>query len=172
MPSIVQELSGHRDLGGLRMVVVECPAQATVLREGPAQDPGPGAAWLAYLCPGHAADLVGWPGAADHPDTGTMPCGTVLDYRSGEQQLQSHADLWLTRLTGVDPAAHDGWADVLDQADRILLARVDEAAAAGEDSPLQNMLAFMDVAQRAAARGDLRVAATSLAYCETFAQRL
>ncbi|MEU6213071.1 hypothetical protein ABZ891_24645 [Streptomyces sp. NPDC047023] len=54
-----------------------------------------------------------------------------------------------------------GWADVLDQADRVLLARVDEAAAAGEDSPLQNMLALMDVAQRAAARGDLRVAATS-----------
>ncbi|MEU8776568.1 hypothetical protein [Streptomyces sp. NPDC048606] len=33
------------------------------------------------------------PGATNHPDTGTMPCGTVLDYRSGEQQLQSHADL-------------------------------------------------------------------------------
>ncbi|MGW1520821.1 hypothetical protein [Streptomyces sp. NPDC002287] len=172
MPSIVQELSGHRDLGGLRMVVVECRAQATVLREGPAQDPEPGAAWLAYLCPAHSVDLDGWPGAADHPDTGTMSCGTVLDYRSGEQQLQSHADLWLTSLTGVDPAAHDGWADVLDRADRVLLARVDEAAAAGEDSPLQNMLAFMDVAQRAAARGDLRVAATSLAYCETFAQSL
>ncbi|MET8755227.1 hypothetical protein ABZW32_34780 [Streptomyces sp. NPDC004667] len=87
------------------------------------------AAWLAYLCPGHAVDLNGWPGAAEHPDTGTMPCGTVLDYRSSEQQLQSHADLWLTPLTGVDPAAHDGWADVLDQADRTLLARVDTGAA-------------------------------------------
>ncbi|MER7827016.1 hypothetical protein ABTX85_31155 [Streptomyces sp. NPDC096097] len=173
MPSIVQELSGHRDLGGLRMVVVECPFTATVLREGPAQDSGPGAAWLAYLCPAHTVDLDGWPGPAEHPDTGTMPCGTVLDYRSGEQQLQSHADLWLTPLTGVDPAAYGGaWADVLDQADRVLLARVGESAAAGEDSPLQNMLALMDVAQRAAARGNLRVAATSLAYCETFAQGL
>ncbi|AKL71228.1 conserved hypothetical protein [Streptomyces sp. Mg1] len=102
---------------------MECQAQATVLREGPAQDPGPGAAWLAYLCPVHAADLGGWPGAADHPDTGTMSCGTVLDYRSGEQQLQSRADLWLTSLTGVDSAAQDGWAHVLDQADRVLLAR-------------------------------------------------
>ncbi|MFE5523476.1 hypothetical protein ACFQ9Q_38015 [Streptomyces virginiae] len=172
MPSIVQELSGHRDLGGLRKVV-ECPAQATVLREGPAQDSGPGAAWLAYLCSVHAVDLDGWPGPAEHPDTGTMPCGTVLDYRSGEQQLQSHADLWLTPLTGVDPAAHEGaWADVLDQADRVLLARVDEAAAAGEDSPLQNILVLMDVARRAADRGNLRVAATSLTYCEIFAQSL
>ncbi|MFI9311459.1 hypothetical protein [Streptomyces triculaminicus] len=172
MPSIVQELSGHRDLGGLRRVV-ECPAKATVLREGPAQDSGPGAAWLAYLCPVHAVGLDGWPGAANHPDPGAMPCGTVLDYRSSEQQLQSHADLWLTPLTGVDPAAYGGaWADVLDQADRVLLARVEEAAAAGEDSPLQNMLAVMDVARRAAARGDLGVTAASLGYCETLAQRL
>ncbi|MFI5867225.1 hypothetical protein [Streptomyces sp. NPDC051546] len=172
MPSIVQELSGHRDLGGLRRVV-KCPATATVLREGPAQDSGPGAAWLAYLCPAHTVGLDSWPGAADHPDDGTMSCGTVLDYRSLEQQLQSHADLWLTPLTGVDPAAHDGtWADVLDQADSVLLARADEAAAAGEDSPLQNMLALMDVARRAATNGDLGIAATSLAYCETLAQSL
>ncbi|MBK3603299.1 MULTISPECIES: hypothetical protein [unclassified Streptomyces] len=172
MPSIVQELSGHRDLGGLR-TVVECPFKATVLREGPAQDSGPGAAWLAYLCPVHTVDLDGWPGAADHPDNGTMPCGTVLDYRSDEQRLQSHADLWLTPLTGVDPTAYGGvWSDFLDQADRLLLARVDEAAAAGEDSPLQNMLAMMAVARRTAAQGDLGVAATSLAYCETLASYL
>ncbi|MEU3413787.1 MULTISPECIES: hypothetical protein [unclassified Streptomyces] len=35
-----------------------------------------------------------------------MPCGTVLDYRSGEQQLRSHAELWLSPLTGVDPVAY------------------------------------------------------------------
>ncbi|MCP3771609.1 hypothetical protein [Streptomyces sp. MAR25Y5] len=92
----------------------ERPFKATALREGPAQHSGTGAAWLAFLCPVHIVDLDGWPGAADH---GTMPCGTVLDYRS-------HADLWLTRLTGVDPAANGGaWSDVLDQADRVLLAR-------------------------------------------------
>ena len=172
MPSIVQELSGHRELGGLR-TVVECPFKATVLREGPAQDAGTGAAWLAFLCPVHTVDLSGWPGAADHPDTGTMPCGTVLDYRSPEGRLQSHADLWLTPLTGVDPAAYGGtWSDVLDQADRVLLARVEEAEAAGEDSPLQNMLAMMDVARRSAAEGDLKVAATALGYCETLARSL
>ncbi|MFD6822772.1 hypothetical protein ACFWC5_20715 [Streptomyces sp. NPDC060085] len=59
---------------------------------------------------------VAW-SAGEHPDNGTMPCGTVLDYRSVEQRLQSHADLWLTPLTGVDPAACGGaWADFLDQA--------------------------------------------------------
>lgn len=149
------------------------PFEATVLREGPAQDSGPGAAWLAYLCPAHTVDLDGWPGTADHADNGTMPCGTVLDYRSGEQRLQSHADLWLTPLTGVDPKAYGGvWFDVLDQADRVLLARVKEAEAAGEDSPLQNMLAVMDVARRSAATGDLGVAATALGYCETLASHL
>ncbi|MFJ3883204.1 hypothetical protein ACIPW5_37885 [Streptomyces sp. NPDC090077] len=120
----------------------------------------------------HTVGLDGWPDAADQPDPGAMSCGTVLDYRSAEQRLQSHADLWLTSLTGVDPAAHDGWAAVLDEVDRVMLAGVGEAAAAGEDSALQNMLVFMDVGRRAAARGDLRVAATSLAYCETFAQGL
>jgi hypothetical protein len=95
------------------------------------------------------------------------------DYRSPEGRLQSHADLWLTPLTGVDPAAYGGrWADFLDQADRVLLARVEEAAAAGEDSPLQNMLASMAVARRTAAQGDLGVAATSLGYCETLALSL
>ncbi|MFD4144558.1 hypothetical protein [Streptomyces sp. NPDC058572] len=170
MPYVVQELSAHRDLAGFR-TLVDCSFKATVLREGPAQDSGPGAAWLAYLCPVHSVDLDGWPGTADHADNGSMPCGTVLDYRSPEERLQSHADLWLTPLTGVDPQAYGGaWADVLDQAGRVLLARVE--AAAGEDSPLQNMLAMMDVARRAAARGDLGVAAASLGYCETLAQGL
>ncbi|GAA2500349.1 hypothetical protein GCM10010406_41050 [Streptomyces thermolineatus] len=92
MPSIVQELSGRRELGGLR-TVVECPFKATVLREGLAQGSGTGATWLAFLCPVNTVDPDGWPSAADHPDTGTMPCGTVLDYRLPEERLQSHADL-------------------------------------------------------------------------------
>ncbi|WP_240512460.1 hypothetical protein [Streptomyces griseoruber] len=102
-----------------------------------------------------------------------MPCGTVLDFRSGEQLLQSHADLWLTSLTGVDPAAYGGvWSEVLEQADRVLVARVEEASAAGEESLLESMLVMTDVARKAAARGDLGVATTSLAYCETLASRL
>ncbi|MEU7428728.1 hypothetical protein [Streptomyces sp. NPDC040750] len=46
------------------------------------------------------------------------------------------------RPGGIDPAAYGGvWTDFLDQADRVLLTRVEEAAAAGEDGPLQSMLA-------------------------------
>ncbi|MEV5084024.1 hypothetical protein AB0K74_36285 [Streptomyces sp. NPDC056159] len=109
----------------------------------------------------------------DHADNGTMPCGIVRYYRFDEQRLQPHADLWLTPLTGVDPKAYGGvWSDALDQADRVLLARVQEAAAAGEDSPLQPMLAMMAVARRAAAKGDVQVAATALGYCETLALNL
>ncbi|GAA2500342.1 hypothetical protein GCM10010406_41040 [Streptomyces thermolineatus] len=64
------------------------------------------------------------------------------------------------------------WSDVLDQAHLVLLARVAEAEAANEDSPLQNMLAMMGVAQRSAAEGDPGVTATALGHCETLAQSL
>ncbi|WP_327372256.1 hypothetical protein [Streptomyces sp. NBC_01217] len=73
----------------------------------------------------------------------------------------------------MDPKTYGGvWADVLDQADRVLLARVEESAAAGEDSPLQNMLAMMGLACRSAAKGELGFAATSLGHCETIALNL
>ncbi|MFI7360106.1 hypothetical protein ACIBTP_40085 [Streptomyces avidinii] len=173
MPHLIQQLSANRVLGGLRTALAGCSLQAATLREGPAQDDGPGAAWLVFLCPAHSDGLPAWPAAASHPDDGSMPCGTVLDYRTAEQQLQSHADLWLTTLTGVDPQALGYvWSDVLDQADRVLLARFEEVGAEGQDSPLQNMLAVMDLARRAAAEGDLALAATSLGHCETLAQGL
>lgn len=114
MPSIVQELSGHRDLGGLR-TVVECPFKATVLREGPAQDTGPGAAWLAYLCPVHVVDLDGWPGVADHADNGAMPCGVSQYARDVVATPRSMfcsglsspaAEASSTRATAVVPQAH------------------------------------------------------------------
>ncbi|MCG7526931.1 hypothetical protein MHW47_21090 [Streptomyces sp. OfavH-34-F] len=173
MPHLIQQLSADRALGGLRNVLVGCSLQAATLREGPARESGPGAAWLVFLCPAHCEDLPAWPAAATHPDNGSMPCGTVLDYRTAEQQLRSHADLWLTTLTGVDPQALGYiWSDVLDQADRVLLTLVEEAGADGEDSPLQIMLAVMGVACRAAGEGDLEVAAASLGHCETLvAQR-
>ncbi|MEV5011444.1 hypothetical protein AB0K74_26435 [Streptomyces sp. NPDC056159] len=47
-----------------------------------------------------------------------------MDYRPAEHLLQSHADLWLTPLTGVHPETYGGvWSNVLNQADRVLCAR-------------------------------------------------
>ncbi|MFB6855934.1 hypothetical protein ACFCWV_26100 [Streptomyces sp. NPDC056341] len=53
----------------------------------------------------------------------------------------------------------------------MLLARL-EAEATDEDSPLQNLLAMIDLARRFAVDGNLEVAATALGYCETFASQL
>ncbi|WP_329295945.1 hypothetical protein [Streptomyces sp. NBC_01455] len=168
MPTALQQLSAHRELSALR-AVLECPQKASALREGAAVDSGTGPAWLVFLC---SEQLPGWPDVRTHDDHGSMPCGSVLDYRPTEQLLQSHADLWLTPLTGVDPAAYGGaWSDVLDQADRALLARA-EREAGSEDSPLQSMLTIMGMACWSAAEGDLKQAAVALGYCETIALSL
>ncbi|MFE3526816.1 hypothetical protein ACFXOD_35565 [Streptomyces sp. NPDC059161] len=86
MPSLVQQLSAHRDLGALRMVL-ECPFLTTALREGPG-------GLAVFLCPAHSEGLPAWPGVVTHADSGSMSCGVVLDFRSAEQLLQSHADLF------------------------------------------------------------------------------
>ncbi|MFJ7496749.1 hypothetical protein ACIQZB_37445 [Streptomyces sp. NPDC097727] len=171
MPTTLQQLAAHRELSALR-AVLECPLKASALREGAAVDSGTGPAWLAFLCPAHSEELPGWPGVQTHADNGSMRCGTVLDYRSAEQLLQSHADLWLTPLTGVQPESFGGvWSEVLDQADRVLLDRA-EREAGGEDSPLQSMLTMMGLACRSAAEDDLKQATVALGYCETIALSL
>jgi hypothetical protein len=74
----------------------------------------------------HSEELPGWPGVETHADNGSMPCGTVLDYRPAEQLLQSHADLWLKPVTGVHPQTFGGvWSEILDQADRVLATRLE-----------------------------------------------
>ncbi|GAA3079342.1 hypothetical protein [Streptomyces glomeratus] len=125
------------------------------------------------LCPAHSQALPGWPGITADADGLRLSCGSVLDYRSAEQLLQSHADLWLTPLTGVDPKTHAGvWPEVLDQADRVLGARLGEDAADGGDETLQSIALMLEMASRIAAEGDLYQATVPLAYCETLAQRL
>ncbi|MEV6028861.1 hypothetical protein [Streptomyces sp. NPDC052036] len=167
MPSVVQQLSANRQLSALR-TVVRCQAKASALREGPAVGDGPGVAWLAFLCPAHSEGLPEWPGTETHADGGSMPCGTVLDFRPPEQLLPSHADLWLTPLTGVRLETYGGvWSDVLDQADRVLCERLEHDADADEDAPLQGIVTMMDLACRSAAKGELSQAATALGYCET-----
>ncbi|MEU1520121.1 hypothetical protein ABZ490_49810 [Streptomyces sp. NPDC005811] len=174
MSSLVQQLSADRQLTALR-TVVQCKAKPTVLREGPAAGDGPGTAWVAFLCPAHSEGLPGWPATRTHAYQHKVSCGTVLDFRVAEQVLQSHADLWLTALTGVDPAAYGGvWSDVLDQADRVLRERLEQDAdedGDGEDGDGEHsMLTMMWLACRAAAEGDLMQAASALGYCETIAE--
>lgn len=172
MPSDIKQLTAGRQLTGLRQVL-DCPATATVLRQGPAAAPGESPDWLALLCPAHHEALPGWPGTTADTAGLRLSCGSVLDYRSAEQLLQSHADLWLTPLTGVDPKTYAGvWPEVLDQADRVLRARLGEDAADGEDETLHSLAMMLGMASRNAAEGDLYQATVPLAYCETLAQRL
>lgn len=173
MPTVFQQLASHREITALRNVL-DCSLDASVLREGAAMESGSRPAWLMLLCPAHSEELPEWPGAATHTDTGSMSCGTVLDYRSTEEMFQSHADLWLTPLTGVRPDAFGGiWSEVLNEADRVLAARLErEADADREGEVLQGMLTMMDMACRSAAEDNLTQAVTSLALCETLALRL
>ncbi|MGW4995682.1 hypothetical protein ACWEQ3_50450 [Streptomyces mirabilis] len=172
MPSLVQQLSAHRQFTALR-TVVQCKAKATALREGPAVSDGPGAAWVAFLCPAHSKGLPEWPAAQTHAAQDSMPCGTVLDFRPAEQLLRSHADLWLTTLTGVRPETYGGvWSDVLDQADRVLRERLEPGVDADEDGPLPGFLTMLWLARRSAAEDDLMQAVTALGYCETISKDL
>ncbi|MET8168807.1 hypothetical protein ABZT34_31920 [Streptomyces sp. NPDC005329] len=171
MPSDITQLTADRQLTGLRRVL-DCPATVTVLRQGPAAASGEPPDWLALLCTVHSEALPGWPGTAADTDGLRLSCGSVLDYRSAEQLLQSHADLWLTPLTGVDPKTYAGfWPEVLDQADRVMRARLGEDAADG-DERLHSLAMMLGMASRNAAEGNLYQATVPLAYCETLAQRL
>lgn len=86
MPSLVQQLSAHRQLSALR-TVVQCEAKASALREAPAAVDGPGVAWLAFPCPAHSEGLPERPATQTHAGQDSMPCGTVLDFRPTEQLL-------------------------------------------------------------------------------------
>ncbi|MET9819780.1 hypothetical protein [Streptomyces sp. NPDC006355] len=165
MPSDFTRLTGLRQ-------VLDYPTTATTRRQGPAAAPGEPPDRLALLCPGHSEALPERPGTPADADGLSLSCGSVLGYRSIEQLLQSHADLWLTPLTWVAPKAHAwAWPEVLDQADRVLRARLGEDSA-DEDETLQSIAMMLGTASRNAAEGDLYQATVPLAYCETLAQRL
>ncbi|GAA2616017.1 hypothetical protein GCM10010304_81810 [Streptomyces roseoviolaceus] len=172
MPPLVNRLMAGRQITAMR-ILLDCSTAAATVRQGPAAEPGTDPAWFAFLCPAHSEDLPDWPATMSHTDDGlTLSCGAVLDYRPTEQLLQSHADLWLTPLTGVEPSARKGaWFDVLDQAYQVLNARA-EATAASENEPLQSILLMMDMARQNAAEGDLFQAAHSLCLCESLVQRM
>ncbi|MER5185696.1 hypothetical protein ABT009_46885 [Streptomyces sp. NPDC002896] len=138
-----------------------------MLRQGPAAEPGGAPAWLLFLCSEHSDELPGWPGTvADTEDPLTLSCGAALDYRTTEQVLQSHADLWLTPLTGVDPATHAGaWPETLGQAHRLLTARL--AKADGEGETLNSLTMMLRMAAEYAEAGNLYQTTGPLGYGET-----
>ncbi|SEG94804.1 hypothetical protein SAMN05216223_13127 [Actinacidiphila yanglinensis] len=172
MPSLFAQLAAGRQFTSLR-ALLSCSKTATTLRQGPPVEAGAAPAWIGFLCPAHVDALPAWPGTAADADGTRQTCGAFLDFRPTEQLLQSHADLWLTPLTGVDPNAFDGvWADVLQQADRVLQARLEERGDAGEDEPLLDLASVLGIACQNAAEGDLHQAAVPLAICETIAGTL
>jgi len=173
VPPVPQQPCAGRQITSMR-IVLECSTTATSIRQGPAVETGTDPAWLAYLCPAHTEDLPGWPGTATVAVGGDsrLHCGIVLDYRPTEQVLQSHAGLWLTPLTGVDPQAlKHSWYDVLDQSNRVVLARLEEDGG-GEDGPLQSLSMMLGMAVQNVSEGNPFQALVPLAYCETVSQEL
>ncbi|WP_438453291.1 hypothetical protein [Streptomyces asiaticus] len=158
-----------REVTGLR-TVLDCSTSGTTLRQGP--DTGDGSAWLLHLCPAHTEALASWPGACtDTPDL-ALDCGTVIEYRTTEQLLQSHAGLWLTRLTGLRPGIPERtWADLLEQAHQVLSTRL-AGHDTDEESPLASVVTTVDMARRYTAEGNLQQATVALSYAETLALRL
>jgi hypothetical protein len=168
--SLYEQLAAGRQFTSLRMPL-SCSQKATTLRQGPPTGAGP--AWIGFLCPAHVEALPAWPGTVAGAHSSRQTCGAFLDFRPTEQLLQSHADLWLTQLTGVDPKAFDGnWAEVLEQADRVLQARLEERGDVGDDEPLLDLSSLLDIARQNAAENDLRQATTPLAVCESIAGSL
>jgi hypothetical protein len=92
--------------------------------------------------------------------------------RTTEQLLESHAVLWLTPLTGLDPEAFEGTWDVLDQADRVLQARLEESGDVGQDEPLWRIASLLGLAHMNAAEGNFYQVTVPLAICESVAAGL
>jgi hypothetical protein len=170
--SLFDRLTAGRQFTSLR-IPLRCSETATTLRHGPPAAAGAAPDWIGFLCPAHADALPAWPGITADADGIPYMCGAFLDLRPTEQLLQSHADLWLTPLTGVDPKAFDGnWADVLDQADRVVQARLEQLGEVGDDEPMLSIATMLGMACQNAAEGDLYQATVPLATCESIAARL
>lgn len=102
MPSDINQLAAGRQLTRRRRVL-DCPATATTLRQGLPPHHGSRRPGSHSCAPPTPRPFPGWPGTAADTDGLRLSCGSVLDYRSAEQLLPSHADLWLTPLTRVAP---------------------------------------------------------------------
>ena len=171
MPTSVAQLSANRELAVMRQPL-RCEGTVTVLRQGPAGEGGGAPDWLLFLCPEHSEGLPDWSGTpADAEGPLGLSCGAELDYRTTEQVLQSHAVLWFTPVTGVDPATcAGGWPEALDRAHRVFADRLEEAG--GEGETLNSLPLMLGMAADNAAAGNLYQACVPLGWGETLSQNL
>ncbi|MGA5824164.1 hypothetical protein ACPC54_40750 [Kitasatospora sp. NPDC094028] len=157
-------------LTSLRHVHV-CEGPAETVTEG--YLPGPGAegerpVLRAMVCPRHDPAPSSWfEGLRVRVIANARPfsptCGLVLDYRDTEPLLQAHAGLWLTPLTGLNPADHDGWAAFL----RAATTYLDATYGTDGDGPWNSVAVFLEQAAKFADEDDLTTALTGLACAET-----
>ncbi|WP_381805378.1 hypothetical protein [Streptomyces niveus] len=85
--------------------------------------------------------------------------------------LQSHAALWFTPVTGVDPATcAGGWPEALARAHRVFADRLEETGAEGET--LNSLSLMLGIAAENAAADNLYQACVPLGWGETLSQNL
>ncbi|MDH6107862.1 hypothetical protein P3T36_006320 [Kitasatospora sp. MAP12-15] len=89
-------------------------------------------------------------------------CGLAMDFRGHEDALPMHAALWLTPLTGLDPADFDGWPAFLAAAVAHLVAQHDTAEGSWNAAAV-----FLEQAARCGAEGNLTVMLAALSHAET-----
>jgi hypothetical protein len=151
-----------------------CEETAVTVIDGYIADPGAEAGerlgLKVLVCARHDPAPAGWfTGMEVRANMDATPftptCGIALDYRDLEQALCAHADLWLTPLTGLDPADHEGWAAFLRAATTHVDATYDTDG--DGDGQWNSVTVFLDQATRFAEEGDLFTALVGIGHAET-----
>lgn len=97
----------HGEVTSLRMLHWRlCNADQVDVYEGPADPDGKATYWV-DLCPVHADQgIPGFPTDRPHQAGHRGRCGSVIEFRTFDTLLRSHADLWLRPLLGVHVDDH------------------------------------------------------------------
>ncbi|MFE5587415.1 hypothetical protein [Kitasatospora sp. NPDC056531] len=150
-----------------------CPGRATTVVEGHLPDtgtdgdPGDSLALTVQVCADHTPPPTAW-FACLTMRSGTKAmltsaCGLAVDYREPGQALRAHADLWLTPLTGLHLADHDGWPALLTAATEHLRTAYDIET----DDHWKTVEMFLDQAAKFSSEGDFLPALAALGHAET-----
>ncbi|MFH8383512.1 hypothetical protein ACH4E7_21615 [Kitasatospora sp. NPDC018058] len=150
-----------------------CPGRATTVVEGHLPDtgtdgdPGDSLALTVQVCADHTPPPKAWfAGLAMRSGAKvvlTSDCGLAGDYREPGQVLRAHADLWLTPLTGLDLADHDGWSALLAAATEHLRTAYDIET----DDHWNTVEMFLGQAAKFSSEGDFLPALAALGHAET-----